>query len=172
MNRPLRFLMALGLAIAALSWAHDASAQSPADAKRTLKIGKEFYKEPGLMEVKIQSMRGMIMLTGSVATEDMSKKAEAIAKDQKGIKEVRNRIVVRPPDVATPTDAEILAKIEKSIENDEELQKLRRKLEIEVKERNVVVTGDLADYSQASSLVAEIRRIRGVNTLDYSKLNY
>lgn len=170
--KPFRTWIAFGLAIVAMSFAFDASAQSTADAKRTLKVGKKFYVEPGLMEVKLQSMRGLLMMTGSVANDELLKKAEELASGQKGIKEVRNRIVVREPDVAAPSDEEILAKIEKAIENDEELTRARRKLEIASTDRNVVVKGKLKDYSQAQSLVNEIRRIRGIQTLDYQKLKY
>ncbi len=170
--KPFRNWIAFGLVILAMGFAFEASAQSTADAKRTLKVGKKFYVEPGMIEVKLQSMRGLLMMTGSVASEDLLKKAEELASGQKGIKEVRNRIVVREPDVAAPSDEEILAKIEKSITEDEELTRARRKIEITSTDRNVVVTGKLKDYAQAGSLINEIRQIRGIKTLDYKKLKY
>ncbi|MCP4002990.1 MAG: BON domain-containing protein [bacterium] len=172
MTRTVRTIMIFGLAVFALSFAFDAAAQSAADAKRTLKVGKKFYIEPGMMEVKLMAMRGTLMMTGSVASEELKAKAEELASGQKGIKEVRNRIIVRPPEEANPTDDEILAKIEKAIEDDEELMRARRKLEFTVTEKNVMVKGKLKDYSQAGSLISEIRNIRGVQSLDYKKLKY
>src|SRR5262245_27812011 len=111
MNRSIRLVFAFVMLVT-LSVATRASAQSQAEFKRELKAGTTLYKEPGLMDVTVKSMRGMMMLTGNVATEDQSKKAEAIIKDMRGVKEVRNRIRVgKVEDCSATKDDELMAKV-------------------------------------------------------------
>ena len=173
MNRSIHLVFALSLAIGALGFAADASAQA-ADQKRSLKAAKIFYKEPGMIEVEVRAMRGTLMMTGSVPTEEHLAKADELAEDVRGIKEVRNRIRVREPEVASPTDEEVLSKINEKIEADDDLAraKERGRLEVTVEDRNVTVTGKLQDWSVASSLVTDIRRIPGVVPLNFDKLRY
>src|SRR5882757_9806396 len=95
------FALILGLAL-------NASAQSQAEFKRELKAMQTLYKEPGLMEVTVKSMRGMMMLTGNTATPEQSAKAEEIIKTMRGVKEVRNRIRVgKVDDCAAVKDADL-----------------------------------------------------------------
>ena len=71
----------------------------------------------------------------------------------------------------------VMAKIDKEIENDEELTQARRKIELQMKDRNVTVKGELKDYSQAGLAdqlgearalpeLAELRRARVLNPRD------
>jgi len=172
MNRSLRMVFSLAVALS-VGFAVQASAQSQAEFKRELKAGKDLYKEPGLMEVTVKSMRGMMMMTGNVATDADSKKAEEIIKGMRGVKEVRNRIRVgKVEECGAATDASVTAKIDKEIENDEELTQARRKIEINIKDRNIVVKGSLKDYSQAGSLINLIKRVPCINSLNYDELDY
>ncbi len=172
MNRSLRTVFTLAIALS-VGFALQASAQSQAEFKRELKAGKDLYKEPGLMEVNLKSMKGMMFVTGNVATEEQSKKAESIIKEMRGVKEVRNRIRVGAvEDCAAATDQTVMAKIDKEIENDEELTQARRKIDIQIKDRNLVVKGELKDYSQAGSLINLIRRVPCINSLNYDELEY
>ena len=41
-----------------------------------------------------------------------------------------------------------------------------------MKDRNLVVTGELKDYAQAGSLINLIKRVPCLNSLDYEKLEY
>jgi osmotically-inducible protein OsmY len=164
------FMLAIALSV---GFAVQASAQSQAEFKRELKAGKDLYKEPGLMEVTVKSMRGMMMLTGNVATEDKSKKAEEIIKGMRGVKEVRNRIRVgNVEDCSAANDQTVMGKIDKEIENDEELTQARRKIDIQSKDRNVVIKGELKDYSQAGSLINLVKRVPCINSLNYEELDY
>lgn len=125
------------------------------------------------MEVTVKSMRGMMMLTGTVDTADKSAKAEEIIKGMRGVKEVRNRIRVgQLEECSAATDQTIMEKIEKEIANDEELTQARRKIEIASASRNVTVKGDLKDYSQAGSLINLIKRVPCINSLNYEELDY
>ena len=157
-----------------LSWASGAVAQSTADGKRTLKAEKIFYKEPGMIEVTLRAMRGTLMMTGYVATQENLKKADELAEKVKGIKDIRNRIRVRDPEVASAGDDIITAKIDKAIEEDEDLAraKAKGKLEIEVSEGNVVAKGKLPGWDIAQTLVKDIKKIGGVKTLNLDDLKY
>ena len=172
MYRSLGIAVALAFAFLVGS-AHNASAQSQAEFKRELKAMQTLYKEPGLMEVTVKSMRGMMMLTGNTATDEQSKKAEEIIKNMRGVKEVRNRIRVGKVDECTTVkDADLMAKVEKEIANDEELTQARRKYEIEIKDRNATVKGELKDYSQAGTLINLIKRVPCFNSLNFDGLEY
>jgi osmotically-inducible protein OsmY len=174
MNRPFRYVISLGLAMLVLSWASGAVAQSTADGKRTLKAEKIFYKESGMIEVTLRAMRGTLMMTGYVATDENLKKADELAEKVKGIKDIRNRIRVRDPEVASAGDDTITAKIDKAIEDDEDLAraKAKGKLEIEVSEGNVVAKGKLPGWDIAQTLVNDIKKIGGVKTLNLDDLKY
>lgn len=151
----------------------EASAQGTAELKKELKLGMELYKEPGMMEVQLKAMRAMMMITGTVADEAKSKKAEEIVKGARGVKEVRNRIRVgKTEECAAATDANLMEKLEKEIADDEELTQARRKFEIAIKDRNVTLKGSLKDYSQAASLVNMVRRVPCFNSMNYDELDY
>jgi len=174
MDRPFRHLISLTLAALVLVWTTGAIAQSTADGKRTLKAEKLFYKEPGMMEVTLRAMRGTLMMTGYVSTDEKLKQADELAKKVKGIKDIRNRIRVREPDVASAPDEAIIKKIDKAIEEDEDLArtKAKGKLEVEVSEGNVTVKGKLPGWDVAQSFVNDIKKIGGVRSLNIEKLKY
>ena len=164
------FALALALAFVLAGYA---SAQGQAEFKRELKAGQTLYKEPGLMEVSIKSMKDEMMLTGNVATQEQANKAEEIVKNVRGVKKVRNRIRVgNVEDCSKTTDADLTAKLDKEIENDEELAQARRKFEVTIKDRNITLKGELKDYSQAGSLVNMVKRIPCFNSLNYDELEY
>ena len=176
MQRTFRIAISLFVAAAAFGIAAEALAQSTGDAKRTLKGQKLFYKEAGMIEVDVRSMKTTLMLTGYVPTEEHKAKAEELAKGIRGVKEIRNRIRVREPDVAAGavSDADLTAKIDKKIQNDEDLAKAlaKEKFKYEITEGNVTITGKLGDWSEAGSLIGSIRNIPGVQTIDFDKLKY
>ena len=169
-----RSILALGLAVAALGFATDSFAQSTGDAKRALKAAKLFYKEPGLIEVDVRAMRTTLMMTGYVPTEELKAKCDELAKQIRGIKDIRNRIRVREPDVAAKSDDDLMAKISSRIEQDDELarEKEKGKFDLTITDGNVVITGKLKDWSLAGSLLGAVRDARGVKTIDFTKLKY
>jgi osmotically-inducible protein OsmY len=169
-----RFAISMAIALAFAGSAYDAQAQSPADAKRTLKAWEAFYAEPGMAEADVRYMRGTLLITGYVPTEEHVKKADELAKKLKGVKEVRNRLRVREPIVAAGGDAEILEKINKKIDEDEETQKAKAKGQLDVKCEggNVTVSGKVNDYTVASSLINDVRKTDGIRTITFSELKY
>ncbi len=166
---PIRNLWSLGLVLVLLGWVPSAFAQGAKDAKLTLKAQKALYKEPGMIEVDVQSMMGMIYVRGSVASDEVSAKAADLAK-VKGAKEVRNRLKISEPDVAAASDDEIKAKIDSAIADDADLKKA--KLDIAVTDGNVKFEGKVADYTVAGTLISDVRRISGVKSIDFEKLKY
>jgi osmotically-inducible protein OsmY len=176
MYRMFRIGISLGIAVFALGLAGDALAQSTADAKRTLKGQKLFYKVPGMIEVDVRAMRDTLMLTGSVPTEADMKKADEIAAEIRGVKEVRNRLRVREPDVAAGvvSDADLSAKIDKKIEEDQDLAKAlaKEKFTYTITDGAVVIEGKLGDWSEAGSLINSVRRIPGIQTINFDKLKF
>lgn len=170
MIRPILKSCSVGLALVALAWAPTALAQGPQDAKLALKAAKGIYKEPGLIDVEVQVMGGgMVYLRGNVASEELSKKAEEIA-TVPGSKEVRNRLAVKAPDVGTASDDEIKAKIQEQISADEDLSKSN--LDVQVSEGNVTIGGKVSDYTVAATLVNDVRKVDGVQTIDLEELKY
>jgi osmotically-inducible protein OsmY len=172
MIQPVRILLAFGVALAFAGYVPEAKAQSPADAKRTLKIWKELYKEPGMMEVDARYMRGTVLMTGYVRTEELSEKANSIVEPMRGVKDLRNRLRVREPTSEAKPCEEIVAKIEKEIEQDEELAQSRRKFEVACDASNVTISGKLGDYTLASSLLNEVRKVDGVQSMNFDALKY
>ena len=177
MVRILRIGIGLGAALLALGLAADASAQlSTADAKRTLRGQKLFYKEPGMIEVDVRAMRQTLMLTGSVPNEERRAKASELADLIRGIRDIRNRLRVRAPDVAAGEvdDAILREKIQKKIEEDEDLLKaqVRERFTFTLEDGNVTIEGKLRDWSEADSLIGGIRQIPGIQTIDFDKLRY
>jgi len=169
-----RSFLALAIAVAAFGLATDVQAQSTGDAKRALKAQKLFYKEPGLIEVDVRAMRTTLMMTGYVPSEELKARCDELAKEIRGIKDIRNRIRVREPDVAARSDEALMAKINQRIEQDEELarEKEKGKFEITITDGNVVMKGKLKDWSLAGSLLGAVRDARGVKTIDFTKLKY
>lgn len=174
MTGVVRSFLALGFAVAALGFATDSFAQSTGDAKRALKAAKLFYKEPGLIEVDVRAMRTTLMMTGYVPTEEKKAECDELAKKIRGIKDIRNRIRVREPDVAATTDADLMKKIMTKIDQDEELarEKEKDRFKITINDGNVVIKGKVKDWSLAGSLVGAVKDARGVKTINFDDLDY
>jgi osmotically-inducible protein OsmY len=150
MGRSIFKVFAVGLA---LGWAPAALAQGPQDAKLALKAAQALYKEPGFIDVEVQVMGGgMVYLRGNVASDE------------------RNRVTVAAPDVAAASDADIKTKIQQEISEDEDLAKSQ--LNVEVTQGNVSVEGKVNDYTVAATLISEIRKIDGVQSINFDKLSY
>jgi osmotically-inducible protein OsmY len=98
--------------------------------------------------------------------------ASEIVEKQRGVKDLRNRLRVREPEVASAPCDVLMPKIEAEIEKDEELAQGRRKYDIVCEESTITLTGKLNDYTLANSLLNEIRKIDGVVSMNFDKLKY
>ncbi len=156
----------------------DANAQA-ADQKRSLKAMELFYKEPGMCDVEIQAMRTTLMITGNVPSEDVKKKADELGAKIRGVQDVRNRLNVKPPEVAAgsvPCD-QILKKVEEEIAEDEDLSQAKARgpggLDVKCEgSGDLKIAGRVPDYTVAKGLISDVRRIQGCNTIDFAELKY
>jgi hypothetical protein len=175
MQRMLSTFVALGVTVTVLGLADQAWAQA-ADQKRSLKAMELFYKEPGMCDVEVQTMRTTLMLTGTVPTEEHKKKADELAGKVRGVQDIRNRLNVRPPEVAAGSVpcTEILSKIDKEIAEDEDLSQAKaRGLDVQCEgSGDLKIRGRVPDYTVARGLVSDVRRTRGCNSIDFEELKY
>ena len=67
------------------------------DATITAKVKTNLIAEPDLkgMAIDVDTAQNIVTLKGTVASDDMSKRAERIAKEVEGVKEVRNELLVK-----------------------------------------------------------------------------
>ena len=54
-------------------------------------------KTTGGMSINVDSLNGVVALSGFATSSAEKARAEAIAREAKGVKEVRNNLIVRPP---------------------------------------------------------------------------
>ncbi len=68
------------------------------DAEITTKIKAAIFAEPGLktLQISVDTVAGVVSLTGSVDTQANSDMAKSLAGAVAGVKEVQNKLVVKP----------------------------------------------------------------------------
>jgi len=68
------------------------------DVEITAKVKAAFFAEPGLktLQISVDTVKGVVTLTGSVDTQPNSDMAKALAAAVAGVKEVDNRLMVKP----------------------------------------------------------------------------
>jgi osmotically-inducible protein OsmY len=68
------------------------------DATITTQVKAKFVDNPRVdaAAIKVETMKGEVMLSGFAKNATEKSSAEAIARDVKGVKAVRNEIAVRP----------------------------------------------------------------------------
>lgn len=54
-------------------------------------------KTTGGLSINVESLNGMVALSGFATSETEKARAEAIAREARGVKGVRNNLIVRPP---------------------------------------------------------------------------
>lgn len=69
------------------------------DAAITTKIKTAIAAEPGLkvLEIKVDTVGGVVTLTGSVDSQASSDRAQQVASGVSGVKQVENRLTVKAP---------------------------------------------------------------------------
>jgi len=74
------------------------TAQSWDDTEITAKVKAELLTEPGLksMQISVDTLQGVVTLTGTVDTKANSDKAKARTMAIAGVKDVNNQLVVTP----------------------------------------------------------------------------
>lgn len=68
------------------------------DAEITAKIKAAIFAEPGLksMQISVDTIKGVVTLTGSVNTQPNSDMAKGLASAVAGVRGVENRLVLKP----------------------------------------------------------------------------
>ncbi|OYY95805.1 MAG: hypothetical protein B7Y41_00485 [Hydrogenophilales bacterium 28-61-23] len=68
------------------------------DAEITAKVKSAFYSEPGLktLRIGVDTVKGVVTLTGSVDSQSEFDRAKALAEAVAGVKEVENHLQVKP----------------------------------------------------------------------------
>lgn len=71
--------------------------QSVDDSAITAKVKTAFAQDPGVkaIEVKVETYKGTVQLTGFVTTEEEKARAEQLAKGVPGVKTVENKIALK-----------------------------------------------------------------------------
>lgn len=67
------------------------------DAEITAKVKAAIFAEPGLktLQISVDTVKGVVTLSGSVDTQPSSDRAKALAGAVAGVNEVENRLVVK-----------------------------------------------------------------------------
>lgn len=157
--------LAVLVALIALVPGGVARAQRPIDAERTLVAETALYRHAELYAIEVQSMVGFLYLRGSAPDEDAVAKALELAGAVPGIQEVRNRMQLRDVDSRRLPDSRIAAEVMGVIG-------MLPGLDATVSSGHVAVSGDARDPLQAQRLVARLRRVEGIRTLDLKGLRY
>lgn len=68
------------------------------DAEITTKVKAAIFAEPGLktLQISVDTVKGVVTLTGSVNSKESSAVAKSLAGAVAGVKEVKNLLVVKP----------------------------------------------------------------------------
>ena len=68
------------------------------DAEITAKIKAAIFAEPGLksMQISVDTVKGVVTLTGSVSTKSHSDMVKGLASAVAGVREVDNRLMIKP----------------------------------------------------------------------------
>lgn len=68
------------------------------DAEITTKVKAAIFAEPGLktLQISVDTVKGVVTLSGSVDTQQNSNSAKALAGAVAGVKEVENKLALKP----------------------------------------------------------------------------
>ena len=68
------------------------------DTEITAKVKAAIFAEPGLktLQISVNTMKGVVTLSGSVDSSPSSDMAKVLAGAVSGVKEVKNRLVIKP----------------------------------------------------------------------------
>jgi hyperosmotically inducible protein len=126
--------------------------------------------QSGFKDVNVSQDRdkGVVTLTGTVATESEKSQAEAVAKTGAGAQVVANQITVRPPGAeseARAFDSDMDKAIEKNVDAVLVKNKLKRDVKYDVKNGVVTLKGGVTSQgrrAQVEKLVASVPNVKQV----------
>ena len=91
---PVLLAIFLGLAGCASTAKQEGTAEYVDDTVLTTKVKTAILAEPTLKsaEINVETFKGVVQLSGFVASDDSAKKAQEVAQGVKGVKSVKNSI--------------------------------------------------------------------------------
>ena len=94
----LPFFFLLGLTSCAMFQGRETPAEYAEDTAITTKVKNAYVIDPVVkaMQVNVETMQGVVQLSGFVDSEKAEKRAVDIARGTKGVRGVKNDIIVRP----------------------------------------------------------------------------
>jgi len=101
LQRILKLLVCLGLITAftgcAATQKHESTGQYVDDAAITTKVKAAIFSDPALkvLQINVETYKGMVQLSGFVDSEQSSQKAADIAGSVKGVGAVKNDLIVK-----------------------------------------------------------------------------
>lgn len=167
--KPRLGLLAASLALAAVGTLAGCSARSPQAADVSGGI-RSALDQAGLKDVSASQDRdkGVVTLSGHVASDDDKSQAESIAKSQAGAEVVSNQIAVIQPGAESKT-REINADLDKGIESNLDAalinERLHESVNYAVKNHVVTLTGEVdsqrkrARAEEVASLVPNVQQV-------------
>jgi len=100
MIRTLLLTLALAMSVSACSVlrGQETVGEYTSDASITTSVKTSYAKDPAVAAtaIGVETMDGIVQLSGFAKTSEEKSRAEVLAKQVKGVKSVRNSIIVRP----------------------------------------------------------------------------
>lgn len=154
------FLLCLGLALPL------AAAESRPDAWITTKVKMALLTSDRVdgLDVNVDTVDGRVTLHGTVASAEQKARAEQLAGEVVGVREVRNLLQVgegEEPEAAGVADDQLRERVETVLQRDQALEDSQ----VEVKSVNdgvVLLTGDAATLSDHRRALEDARNVDGV----------
>lgn len=90
--------LALALSACSVMRGQESMRDYTSDAAITTAVKSKFATDSNVAatSIGVETMEGVVQLSGFAKSPEEKSRAEAIAKDAKGVKSVRNNIIVRP----------------------------------------------------------------------------
>lgn len=165
--RKFRFLsLALGLIYASSIVVAQDQDQQPTDAGITASVKSELIRkdETKARQINVETENGVVQLSGFVDSQQAKDAATATARDVRGVKSVRNELIVRESDRSlgqTTDDTVIAAKVKTELATDASLA-TARDVKVEVRSGVVQLSGFVPSVSQKQEAEQIARRVAGV----------
>ena len=94
----LTLALAMGVSACSVMRGQETVKEYTSDAAITTSVKTSFAKDPTVAatSIGVETLDGIVQLSGFAKSQEEKTKAEALAKQAKGVKSVRNNIIVRP----------------------------------------------------------------------------
>lgn len=154
------------------TWAQDD------DAFITLKVKDAFAAEPTIstLDIKVETFKGIVQLSGTVDTAELAQKAVEIAAGVKGVKSVQNNIIVKVAKQESPReeidDSVISAKIRAALVADKTIS--ASDVKVEVYKGEVQLSGFVDTPEQvrkAGEIAAGVKGVKSVKNNIAAKIS-